>query len=195
MTETKATRPGGRAARVREAVLNAALDTLAEGGLTQFNVGTVARLAEVNETSIYRRWRTRENLITDALLSMSDELIPVPDTGSLREDLLAFATALHAFLNTARGRALAVAAVIPVLDEELSRAREQFWQARADQAAEMIRRAIARGEAPPGTPARLTVEAIVAPMHSRILLTTGPLDDDLPRHLVGLVLGGIRAMG
>jgi AcrR family transcriptional regulator len=172
-------------------VLDAALDILAETGLTGFSVGPVALRAGVNETSIYRRWGTRENLIIDALLSLGDEQIPVPDTGTLREDLMVFATALHAFLNTTRGRALATAAVVPTLDDQLAQAREAFWRSRFELAGEMVHRAIRRGEIADPVAARLVVEAIAAPMHSRILLTSSPLDDDLPRQLVDLVIDGL----
>ncbi|WP_326763794.1 TetR/AcrR family transcriptional regulator [Streptomyces sp. NBC_01591] len=184
-------RPGGRAARVRKAVLDATLDALTEGGTTRFSFADVAKRAGVNETSLYRRWRTRENLLIDALLAASDRHIPVPDTGSVREDLLAFATLVADYLNSPLGAVLAHVAVIPVEDAEIAKARETFWRSRIELAAVMIERGIARGELRAGTDPRVALEALIAPLHSRVLLSREPLDEDLPRILVDLVLDGL----
>ena len=66
-------RPGGRSARVRRAVLDAALDVLHAHGMEGLAVTDVAARAGVHETSIYRRWGTREHLIVDALLEEAEE--------------------------------------------------------------------------------------------------------------------------
>ncbi|MEU9619446.1 TetR/AcrR family transcriptional regulator [Streptomyces sp. NPDC088251] len=184
-------RPGGRGARVRRAVLDAAVDALVENGVTKFSFADVAARAEVNETSVYRRWRTRENLITDALLAVSDRQVPIPDTGSVREDLYLFAASVVGYLNSPLGRALARAAVITVEDTELAAAREAFWQSRIQLAATMVERGIDRGELRPGVNPRVALEALIAPLHSRVLLTREPLDEDLPRILADLVMDGL----
>ncbi|MFG2629595.1 TetR/AcrR family transcriptional regulator [Streptomyces sp. NPDC048473] len=186
-------RPGGRGARVRQAVLDAAVEALVENGVNRLSFADVAARAEVNETSVYRRWRTRENLITDALLAVSDRRVPVPDTGSVREDLYLFATSVVEYLNSPLGRALARAAVITVEDPELAAAREVFWQSRIQLAATMIERGIDRGELRTGVNPRVALEALIAPLHSRVLLTREPLDEDLPRVLADLVLDGLGA--
>src|ERR1700751_5486813 len=100
-------RPGGRWARGRESVLDAALVFLGSEGPHALTVSEVAARAGVHETSIYRRWGSREALIIDALLSASQEFLPIPDTGSLRADLIAFANSLGAYLNETVGNALA----------------------------------------------------------------------------------------
>lgn len=51
-------RPGGRTARVRAAVLDAAGDLLAENGFARLDLAEVAARAEVGKTTVYRRWRT-----------------------------------------------------------------------------------------------------------------------------------------
>src|SRR5215212_9632406 len=81
------TRPGGRSARVRQAVLAATSQLLDEAGYAGVEVPEVARLAGVHPTTIYRRWRTKERLVGDVLLERSEPLSPTPDTGSLAKDL------------------------------------------------------------------------------------------------------------
>ena len=85
------TRPGGRSARVHDAVLKSAFDVLIEKGRQNFTVTEVAARAGVHETSIYRRWGTPNALIVDAHLRYFADAIPLPDTGTLRGDLVAFA--------------------------------------------------------------------------------------------------------
>ncbi len=78
-------------------------------------------------------------------------------------------------------------------DPALAEAREAFWQARHDLASTMLERAVSRGELPAGVDRRLALEVLIAPVHFRALFTDGPLDGELPRALVDLVLGGIVA--
>lgn len=187
-------RPGGRSARVRGLVIEATLDALAEVGVDQLTVAEVADRAGVHETSIRRRWRTRENLICDALLDYSTEHLPIPDTGSLREDLVVFARRVADYDGTALGRALLQAAAFEGEDPELAQARSVFWRTRYDLASVMINRAVARGELRGGVDARLVLEAIVAPLHFRTLLTHEPPGEDFPSGLVDLVLDGLRGI-
>ena len=100
-------RTGGRSARVRGAVLQAALEAMAEHGLDGVTISEIARRAGVHATSIQRRWGSRENVALDAMLTYSQEKLPIPDTGSLRSDLIAFARSIAAYLDTPLGEALA----------------------------------------------------------------------------------------
>ncbi|OLL20000.1 MULTISPECIES: TetR/AcrR family transcriptional regulator [unclassified Rhodococcus (in: high G+C Gram-positive bacteria)] len=186
-------RPGGRSARVRRAVLDATLDLLHTHGMDGLTVADVSTRAGVHETSIYRRWGTRENLMIDALLEEAEELLPVPDTGSLREDLITYLTALTAYLNTPQGnafdRALAAAGDDPAAGE----ARKQYWDTRYARSGEMLTRAIDRGELPETVDPRLAVEMLVAPLHFKVVLTREPLEPDCAGRLVDSLLYGLTA--
>jgi AcrR family transcriptional regulator len=184
-------RPGGRSARVRQSVLDTTLTLLAERGLDRVTVADIAECAGVHETSIRRRWRTRENLICDALLNYSEVHLPIPDTGSLREDLAAFASELATYLTTPLGRALLYAMATTGEDPAIAEARTAFWQTRYELASAMIERAVARRELPATVDSRLALEALIAPLNFRALLTDEPPDEDLPRRLADLVLDGI----
>ena len=65
-------RLGGRSARVREAVLNAAFAELGEKGYDNFSMEAVARRSGVHKTTVYRRWPTRDALVVDALDSRGE---------------------------------------------------------------------------------------------------------------------------
>ena len=184
-------RPGGRSARVRQSVLDATLTLLVERGLDRVTVADIAKCAGVHETSVRRRWRTRENLVCDALLNYSEVHLPIPDTGSLREDLAAFASELATYLTTPLGRALLHAMATIGEDPALAEARSAFWQTRYELASAMIERAVARGELPATVDGRLALAALIAPLNFRALVTAERLDGDLPRRLADLVLDGI----
>ncbi|MFD0884744.1 TetR/AcrR family transcriptional regulator, partial [Streptosporangium algeriense] len=80
-------RPGGRSARVRDAVRQATLAELAEHGYGGLTVENVAIRSGVHKTTVYRRWGNVEGLIADALELAREEPWPMPDTGSFQEDL------------------------------------------------------------------------------------------------------------
>ena len=113
-------RTGGRSARVREAVLKATLHTVAERGADAVSISEVARRADVHETSIYRRWPTKEHLVLDALLDYSETKLPIPDTGTLRDDLVAFATEVAGYVDSPLGA--------PSSDRRPSQATTTPWQ-------------------------------------------------------------------
>ncbi|WP_037355827.1 TetR/AcrR family transcriptional regulator [Amycolatopsis orientalis] len=184
-------RPGGRAARVRAAVFEATSQLLQEQGLADLKVSEVARRAQVNETTIFRRWGTRENLIIDALLADAAEQLPVPDTGSLRDDLIGYATSLAKYLTSPAGNALDRTLASAGDDPATRRLRDEYWNTRYSHSGQMAARAIQRGELPDGTDPRFVLQMLVAPLHFRIVLTREPLDPELPARIVDTLLSGL----
>jgi AcrR family transcriptional regulator len=188
----KASRTGGRSARVRAAVLRATLDALLSCSADDLSIRDVAQRAGVHETSIYRRWGTRANLILDAALSEIQAAVPPPDTGSLRGDLLALLGSIAAFITTPTGQALLHLAVKDDLPEDEG-VRERFWAERFTTGQQVLHRAETRGELRPGVDYRLTVETLIGTLFVRVLLTREPLDDTVTEHIVDLVLTGLMA--
>lgn len=185
-------RPGGRSARVRSSVFEAVLHGLVTDGFEGLKIRDIATRAGVNETSIYRRWGTRESLICDALINHSEKYIPIPDTGGVRGDLIALANAIASYLDTPLGVALIRVLAVAVDDSVIAQAREAFWRARYEVTSVIITRAIARGELPESTNTQLVLEALIAPLHFRILLTRQSLGRSLPEQLVDFVLSGVQ---
>ncbi|MER7912755.1 TetR/AcrR family transcriptional regulator C-terminal ligand-binding domain-containing protein [Streptomyces sp. NPDC096068] len=170
-------RPQGRSARVRDAVLSAALE-LTDSGDGSPTLYDIAERAGVAPSSIYRRWGSWENVLADALLESSELAIPVPDSGSLRADLIAFTTSVADYLNTPRGAALLRNVGTMQPSAEVEAALQRFWATRFDRARVMVDRAIDRGELPDGTDARLLLELVIAPLHFRhSLLAMDPRGD------------------
>jgi AcrR family transcriptional regulator len=189
-------RVGGRSARVRRAVLEAALAELTESGYGGLSVEAVARRAGVHKTTVYRQWPDRERLVTDALIQLSKEELRVPDTGALRSDLVALAMAVVAQLTQPR-----VAALIRMLVAEgprLPAFRETgraFWTARFERSAGVVQRAVTRGELPPEVDVPMVLESLIAPLYLRLLVTGGELSDEVVVRTVDFLLHGVLHMG
>lgn len=184
------TRPGGRSARVRRTVLDAALSLLDEGR-THATIPEVAARASVAPSSLYRRWGTFENLMAEALLEVSQVAIPVPDTGAVRSDLVAFAEGVAHFLASPRGAAVSRAVAALRWSDDLAEARTRFWDERFGLSSVIVQRGIDRGELAPDTDARLLLEMVVAPLHLRQLLLGEDPTTTIQRQ-VDLLLDGSR---
>ena len=180
-----------RGEHVRQTVLTAAFDELAENGVGGATVAGVARRSGVHETTIYRRWVTKEKLFVEALLSRSAEEIPTPDTGTVRGDLLAVVRAVIAYVTSPVG--VAALHVAALTDADNQEAREEFWAGRLDALRPVVDRGIARGELRPDTDSALVLETLIAPLHGRLLLSGEPVDEQLGERLVDLVLNGVAA--
>jgi len=96
--------------------------------------------------------------------------------------------AVVAYVKSPAGRAGLQVAALPL--DDFREAREAFWAGRLDALCPVVDRGIARGELRPDTDARLLLEALVAPLHGRLLLTGEPIDEKLAERLVDLVLDG-----
>ena len=68
------TRAGGRprSTDVDAAILNVALTLFIEGGLAAVTFEQIAKRSGVSRTAIYRRWRSREELIAQALAALRE---------------------------------------------------------------------------------------------------------------------------
>jgi AcrR family transcriptional regulator len=181
-----------RGEHVRQTVLAAAFEELAANGFDGATVAGVAKRSGVHETTVYRRWATRENLFLAALLERSADAIPAPDTGSTRRDLLAIVRGIIAYVRSPEGRSVLRAATLPV-DHAYADAREAFWARRLDVLSPVVARGIERGDLRADIDARLLLEMLIAPIHGRLLLTGEPVDDDLAEQLVEMALNGAGA--
>jgi AcrR family transcriptional regulator len=170
-------RPGGRTARVRAVVLQAAGDALAENGLARLDLADIARRANVGKTTVYRRWGTVASLVADLLVDMAEQSSPRTDTGSLLGDLQANARLVQRTLSDRRQGALFKAIIAAATcDDRTAEALRRFYDTRIAEWAPCVHRAIERGELPADTDAHEVIRAVSAPLYYRLLTSGGPLD-------------------
>jgi len=137
-------RPGGRSARIRTAVMEATMKMLRERGIEGLNVAEIAASVGIPESTIYRRWKSREELVVETVLGQMNESIPLPDTGSFRLDLQAFLKESAAFLQSPDG-VLLTRSMFATMNQADSQARQIYWLARFSHIGMIVERAIERG--------------------------------------------------
>jgi AcrR family transcriptional regulator len=133
---------------VDEAILAAAMDLLAETGYARLTMDQVAARAGVGKASVYLRWPNKVALVAEAIQHRSAVVPHVPDTGSLREDMLAF---LRGLLRGKSAGARALAAVTGEIasNPELKKAwRRSLVTTLSACMRVIVERAIDRGELP-----------------------------------------------
>lgn len=188
MAETRpARRPGGRTARLRVAVHRAVTELLAEKALEDVTVPAVAERSGVHQATIYRRWGTMTTLVDDVVTEVLSRGSPVPDTGSLRDDLTAFAVKAAADLASPMGAVYLRAVALGAGSAEHARDGDHSgFLTRLRQLRSMLDRAAAREEAVPTVQDLLDV--VLAPMYFRLLMFEQPPDEQQARALVERLL-------
>jgi len=187
-------RPGGRSARVQVAVFEATFQLLEERGYERLSMASIAERAGVHETSLYRRWKTKEQLVLDAVNHRVAQDIPVPDTGALRSDLIAVLQSLQLFLQSRVGQALFQTAGATLHLPELCALRQERWRQRRAQLQILFDRAITRGEVSPQVDCQFLLEMLSGIMYMRLFVVNEPVDEMLPERVVDLILSGANQL-
>ncbi|HST65431.1 MAG TPA: TetR/AcrR family transcriptional regulator [Mycobacteriales bacterium] len=138
---------------LEQRILAAVGAVLAESGYDGASFEEVARRSGASKSSLYRRWRTKREMVVAALKagparrSGADEI----DTGSLRGDLLALCRRLDRTMRSSDGQTAMLLLQAGLEDPELCEAIETSvgpTGARLPRA--VIDAAVGRGELPPG---------------------------------------------
>jgi AcrR family transcriptional regulator len=173
------------------AALEAAGRILIEEGYEALGHRRVAAEADIADTTVYRRWPTKAQLVLAAVEHLTSNAVAVPDMGSFEQDLTAFAQRLIAYLGRPEIARMVRALVAASSDEQaFLEARAAFWRARFGGSACLVERAMARSEVATGTDPHEVIETLAAPIYFRLLVTGDPLD----LHLQGLVVSHTLAL-
>jgi AcrR family transcriptional regulator len=175
-------------AELERAILDAAWEQLIAEGYEHFTIDTVAARARTSKPVLYRRWKTRDDLLRDAVRNRgAADPAAIPDTGTLRGDLLALLTQA----NTTRNPMAAL--VSSMLGSYYNQAgptpaelREAFMSQRDSGSAveQILNRAVERGEV---DPARLTPRIIALPFdlfRNEWMMTLKLVPDHVLRQIV-----------
>jgi AcrR family transcriptional regulator len=86
-----------RGAALEKALLDAAWEELAANGYAGFTMDAVVRRAGTSPPVLYRRWSDRDELVRAAIThTLRENILAVPDTGTLRQDLLTLMREINA---------------------------------------------------------------------------------------------------
>lgn len=136
---------------LRDAVFAATLAEIADVGLRRASMDGIAHRAGTGKAALYRRWPNVRALAVDVLVGTMEAAMPagVPDTGSLRGDLLASLTTLAAELNSDLGIVVREFVSEVAHDPQLSQEFQVGFGLRKEaDAMALLQRAMRRGEIP-----------------------------------------------
>ncbi len=180
-----------RSRKVHRAILSATLALLAEEGWAGLTMEGIAERAGVGKAAIYRRWRSLDAVLIDAVDGMVGE-IRIPDTGSIRADLEALMRQAVALYRGRPGRLMPGLVSAMAGHVEVARAvRDGFLAVRRQALAEVLRRAGARGELREDVDLELTLDFLAGPIFYRLLVTGAQIDDRLAEGTVDILLRGL----
>jgi AcrR family transcriptional regulator len=161
------------------AILQAALEGLAERGYDLLTMDEIAARAHAGKGALYRRWPSKAALVADAILAWREKLGPVtiPDTGSLRGDIEAALEVLPDFGHAEQQQVAVLFGLVTAAsrDPELGGLLSRLIIERPRQAiAQMLERAVARGEICDGRDLSLVPDLVIAMSSLRFLLGETP---------------------
>jgi AcrR family transcriptional regulator len=181
-----------RDARADRAILDATLVLIADLGVYEFRTEDVAARAGVGKGAIYRRYRSKDELVTAAITALVSEESTVPDTGSTRADLLVLMQAAVELYRRSLARRLMPNLIGGMARKpELARAvRDGFLAGRREALSDVLRRGVERGDLRHDIDIELALDVLGGPLFYRLLVTGGPIDEPLAEGVVDLILRG-----
>jgi AcrR family transcriptional regulator len=185
-------RRGGRprSSEAELAILQATRELLVEGGVHGLTIEKVAGRAGVAKTTIYRRWRDKDELALAVVLDMVEQVVQLPVLGDTRAELLAFVNAAVEVLgSTLMGRVMQGLVSDLATDPDLAQAfRERVVSVRDAEVERLVERGIARGDLRPDTDPATAHDLLIGPVYYRLLLTGQPLNRAFAKRTVDAVV-------
>lgn len=190
MTKEKARNPDKRVERSRSAVLAETYRQLSEGGISGVSIDAISRQSGVSKTTIYRHWPSRSALLLDACASFSTPAV-IPDTGSLRGDLVTLLLSLAGALDgTTWSKAYPSILDAAERDPEIAAVQNQLHHSFMAPFGSVIERAKATGNrAFEGSTTDEIVAGLVGPLFFRRWFSHEALDAQFVAKVVDTVIG------
>lgn len=183
-----------RSLRAHVAILDAAIALTREVGYDALTMEAVAGRAGVGKATIYRRWGSKELVVTEAVGRIARG-IPAPDSGILERDV---ATLMRA--ATAMYRDPATGALLSGLVAAMARSvrvatavRSHMVEPWRERLRVVLRRSVTRGELRPGADIEVALDLLSGPLFYRYLMLGGAIDESFTRSVVRTVLRGLGA--
>ena len=191
-------RPGRpRSAVADAAIVRATLDLLLDDGYRALTMEQVRARAGVGKATLYRRYGSKQELVTEAIRHLNQPL-DRPDTGSVREDILAVARSVIAGAERVQFASFAPRLLAESAGDAEMHAifYENLVAPRRAAMAAVLRRGVERGELRADLDVELAVDVLTGPWVYRLLIS-GPDPEAIyradPTALLDLVLGGLAA--
>ncbi|MET0403686.1 MAG: TetR/AcrR family transcriptional regulator [Cystobacter sp.] len=174
-------------------VLDATIEQLVAVGYAALRVEDVAARAGVNKTTIYRRWPTKPELVTAALRSITFERLVIPDTGTLRGDLLEVGRHMATAMGSKEGRAFRRIVFAEELNPEFHVISLLMRDSMETCPQPVFDAARARGELISGAELTLLFSSLAGTIQHRLFMEQREVDDGFLHRMVDMYLLGVLA--
>lgn len=189
--EKKLGRP--RSEKTKNAVLSAAYELLLENGFGAVTIEKIAERAGVSKATIYKWWPNKAAVILDAFFDVAVVRLPVPDTGSVINDMIIQVNNLANFLLSPEGKVINEIIAEGQSDLKLAEAyRTMYFKPRRLDSRYILERGISRGELKEDLDIELVIDLIFGPLFYRLLITGDEIDKDFVDNTVSYVLKGVN---
>ena len=171
----KAGRP--RCEETKNTILLTAYRLFMENGFKAVTVDGIAEKAGVSKATIYKWWPNKAAVVLDAFLEATEALLPVPDTGYVREDLFQHIHNLATFFLSREGKGIteliAEGQFDPYIAEEY---KKRYFIPRRLITKSILERGIERNQIHPNTDLALLTDLLFAPIFYRLMITRDTID-------------------
>ena len=177
-----------RSPESHKAVLDAAMSILIESGYQGLNFQSIAERAGVGRQTLYRWWDSKADIALEAFAERTDQDIPVPDTGSVRQDLIELVEISGRVLKQVSAPIVLGLLAEAALDEEFAK---KFWnefqQRRRRVVKNILSRGIERGQLPADLDLDFWADIVFGAMLYRLYSRNGPIDGRFGRQLAEIL--------
>jgi AcrR family transcriptional regulator len=186
-----APRPRGRprSEQARQEILETAYKLLRDKGFNAVGSHEIAQEAGVSSATLYRWWKSKEEILLDACFEHMRPVLAIPETGSALTRLRRYVLRAREFLVSEEGTVLA--RVLTGIYED-QRLRRMFLERYVDQRRQIqrgiIEDAITFGELKPTTDPELLIDLLSGPLFFRWLQGHAPLDKRFAKNIFDNVI-------
>ncbi|GAA4025454.1 TetR/AcrR family transcriptional regulator [Arthrobacter methylotrophus] len=180
----------GRRARSEQKILDATRELLGEEGFASLTVEGVAARAGVAKTTIYRRYRSRNDLALAVLLDMVGDVSTRPYAEETETELTKLVDRTAELMRTSvMGRIMKGLVSEVAADPELAQVyRERVVSHRLADVRALVEHGISRGELRADLDAEMVTDLLLGPIYYRFFLSGAPLDEGFAKRLVTTLL-------
>ncbi len=177
-------------------ILDTTLAEVARVGYENLSIEEVALRAGVNKTTVYRRWPTVDVLVVDAFGTIADKYKIAPDTGSLRDDLVAFLKVFRDLCLSPTLLSLMRMHFSGGFRGKLKTVVDRLSAEGDCDALTMFEHAVGRGELPKGTDIALVRDLLLGSVQNLVLFRHQmPTDETIDRVVDIILLGAANGAG
>lgn len=184
------TRP--RSVKAHQAVLQATVDLLMEGGFALATVDAISQRSGVSKATIYKHWPSRTAVAAEAFGGQMAGAVPTPDSGDVRADLIEQVRRVSGFYASDAGRVFSQLLAACVTDPQgAAYFRDFFLAGRREAIAVLWERAVKAGVVDTTVDVEVATDVLFGPLVFRLLTGHAELSQKNAEAIAAAALHGL----